>query len=68
MYVKGEHKCSATLITRSVAITAAHCLAPNGFPAKPEDIELLLFNNKSKKHFVIRFSENTLKTVIHFSC
>lgn len=49
MYVKGEHKCSATLITRSVAITAAHCLSPNGYPARPEDIELILFNNKSKK-------------------
>lgn len=48
MYVKGDHVCSATLIDKSVAITAAHCLEPNGFPATVKDIELVLFSNESK--------------------
>lgn len=48
MYVKGNHVCSATLIDKSVAITAAHCLEPNGFPAAVADIELVLFSNESE--------------------
>lgn len=48
MYVKKEHVCSATLIDKSVAITAAHCLEPNGFPADVKDIELVLFSNESE--------------------
>lgn len=53
MYVKGEHVCSATLIDKSVAITAAHCLEPNGFTATVKDIELVLFSNQSE--YIYRF-------------
>ncbi|XP_063698194.1 testisin-like [Culicoides brevitarsis] len=49
MYVKGDHVCSATLIDKSVAITASHCLEPNGFPAAIKDIELVIFSNETVK-------------------